>query len=626
MTAFIGTLVVIGTVALWPGSGDTGPVSPSQPTTTIGTETPVGPSIQEYQLLDGRIATVELDPPLALRGYSFFITAPEVGGERHVTVTLGDPSDLAASGTAEEEAKLSDTTTLWRADREGQPLFLSVDLGSWVVWLNVGDESNRPSDDALLQLAQQLTGSGDERGVVLDSIALPYYELHLSGSQDELVTLRIGTCFNESVPSSETVEDPRWGQVIRSEQRAAWCIGDGELEVEADGPETFVDSTVGSIDIRINDAPPTTDSSSPVVRWSKPGVGMIDAFFPDNRLLAANDRIVFVADGWGDFGNGPRTLSALSATTGEVIWQRTDLTSPSDGLFIQLLTSDLLVVNGQDRTLAAVDSVTGATIWAFNLPEGYNASGAVSSGDVMYIGAHATNEGNIEPPIAYGIDLGDGSVIWESSLAEGTDLQPVAPALSNEAVLFSSTLSHPGSAQGNMIHAVSTDDGSTLWELNLGGEQGFKFFPTLIQGDVAIVSGPTEMHGVSMIDGTSLWVVPGAQPLAQANDGRAIGWVEQGIAEFDWETGRQTMIAEVDWAQGVYRPNGGVIVGGQLVVSDGRNLLAYSLGDGLLQWTWSAPGVIVDSPIAVGEAIAVPVGNQDDDPPDQRFVTVLVAP
>ncbi|HJQ90474.1 MAG TPA: PQQ-binding-like beta-propeller repeat protein [Acidimicrobiia bacterium] len=551
-----------------------------------------------------------------------------MGGERHVTVTRGDPSDLAASETAEEEAKLSDTTTLWRADREGQPLFLSVDLGSWVVWLNVGDESNRPSDDALLQLAQQLTGTGDERGVVLDGIALPYYELHLSGSQDELVTLRIGTCFNESVPSSETVEDPRWGQVIRSAQRAAWCIADGELEVEAHGPETFVDSAVGAIDITINDAPPTTDSSSPVVRWSKPGVGMIDAFFPDNRLLAASDDMVFVADGWGDFGNGPRTLSALSATTGELVWQRNDLqTVPYDsGLFIQLLTSDRLVVNGQDRMLTAVDPTNGQTVWALDFPEGYNASGAVSSGDVMFIGAHATSEGNTAPPIAYAIQLRDGSMIWESTLGEGTDLQPIAPALSNDAVLFNSTLSHPGSAEGNMLHAVSTEDGSTLWEVDLGGEQGFKFFPTLIQGDIAIVPGPNELLGVSLIDGTTLWVVPGAQPLAQTDDGRAIGWVEQGLTGFDWETGRQTMIADVDWAQGVYRPNGGVTLGGQLVVSDGRNLLAYSLGDGQLQWTWSAPGVIVDSPIAVGEAIAVPIGNQNDDPADQRFVTVLDAP
>jgi outer membrane protein assembly factor BamB len=289
------------------------------------------------------------------------------------------------------------------------------------------------------------------------------------------------------------------------------------------------------------------------------------------------------------------------------------------------LTSDRLVVNGQDRVLAAVDPVTGETVWAFNLPEGYNASGAVASGEVMYIGAHATNEGNIEPPIAYAIDLSDGSVIWESTLTEGTDLQPIAPALSSETVLFSSTLSHPGSAKGNMIHALSTD-GSTLWDLDLGGEQGFKFFPTLIRGDIAIVSGPSGMLGVSMDDGSTLWVVPGAQPLVQTDDGRALAWVEQGIAEFEWGTGQETMLAEVDWAQGVYRPNGGLLVNDQLVVSDGRNLLGYSVGDGQLLWTWSATGVIVDSPVSVGEAIAVPIGDQNPEAAHQRSVIVLTAP
>jgi hypothetical protein len=623
LTAFIGTVTVIGVVALWPAGGDTEPVSPPHPTTTIETETPAAPAIREYRLLDGRIATIETDPPLTLQGYSFFIDtpdidAPDVGGGRHVTVAQGDPSDIAATETAEEEATLSGTTTLWRADREGQPLFLSVDLDPWVVWLNVGHENSRPSTDALLQLAQRLTGSTDERGVVLEGLALPYHELHLSGSQDELVTLRIGTCFNESVPSSETVDDPRWGQVIRSEQRAAWCIGDGELEVIVYGPKAFVDSMVAGIDVRINEATPATDT--PAVRWSTPGVGMIEAFFADNRLLAANDDTVFVADGWGDFGNDPTRLSALSATTGEINWQRTDLIPSDSGLFIQLLTSDRLVVNGQDRLLAAVDPATGETVWAFNLPEGYNASGAVSSGSVMYMGAHATSEGNIEPPIAYAIDLSDGSVMWVSTLAEGTDLQPVAPALANDTVLFNSTLSHPGSAEGNMIHAVDLDDGSLLWAQNLGGEQRFNFHPTLIRDDIAIVPGPNEALGVSLDDGTTLWVVPGAHPLVQTEDGRALGWVEQGLAEFDWETGQPTLLAEVDW---VHR---GVIVDGRLVVSDGRNLLAYSLGDGQLHWAWSAPGVIVDSPVAVGKAISVPIGDQDGDPPDQRFVIVLEAP
>lgn len=370
------------------------------------------------------------------------------------------------------------------------------------------------------------------------------------------------------------------------------------------------------------------ETTSVGVRWSTAGVGMIDAFFPDNRLLAANQQAVFVADGWGDASNDPRGVSALSVTTGDVIWHRSELgTIPSDsGVFIQLLTPDRLVVNGQDRLLAALDLTTGDTLWAFNLPEGYHASGAVSSGDLMYVGAHATSEGAIQPPIAYAVDLSDGSVVWETPLTEGTDLQPAAPALAEDSILFGTTLSHPGSAEGNMIHAVSLEDGSILWDLNLGGDQGFKFFPTLIRDQIAIVSGPTGMLGVSLNDGTIRWEVPAAQPLLQTAAGLALGQTQQGIAAFSWETGEATTLAQVDWAQDVYRPNTGLIVKGQLVVSDGRTLRAFASTGGELLWSWEAPGVIVDAPILVGEAITVPVGNQAAASPDDRHVLVLEVP
>lgn len=297
LTAFIGTLAVVGIAVLWPTGGDGGPVSPPQQTTalpqsttTIETVTPVEPSIRGYRLLDGRTATVETHAALTLKSYSFFIDTPDldppgVGGGRHVTVALGDPSDMAVTQNAAEEATLSDTTTLWRADREGQPLFLSIDLGAWVVWLNVENQANRPSDDALLQVAQQLTGTADERGVVLDGLALQYHELHLVGPEDVLVTLRIGTCFNESVPASETVEDPRWGQVIRSEQRAAWCIGDGDFEVEVYGSEAFVDSVVAGIDVSISETTPATDSTGGQRRVELPDSNMA-LTYPEDWHLA----------------------------------------------------------------------------------------------------------------------------------------------------------------------------------------------------------------------------------------------------------------------------------------------------------------------------------------------------
>lgn len=399
--------------------------------------------------------------------------------------------------------------------------------------------------------------------------------------------------------------------------------------VQLDGEAWIMDSG-GSQVIRVQKTGQIEpDAASMDVRWSISGVGMTDGFFPDNRLLAASGEMVFVADGWGGLNDDPSAVTAFDAATGELIWQRTDLREEAtfDSVFIQVLTSDRLIVNGQHRMLGALNPATGESIWTFDIPDAYNApSGAVVAEGVLYVGIHATGEGAIEPPIVYAINLDDRSVIWETVLTEGTDLQPVAPGLSENTLLLSTTLSHPGSAEGNMVHALSREDGSLLWELNLGGEQQFRFSPTLIQDDIAIVSSPNEMLAVSMDDGSTIWAVPDAQPLAQSDDGRLFGRVHQAIAEFDWETGEAAMFSEVDWNQGVYRPNGIVFVGDQMVVSDGRHLLAYSMSGGELLWTWSAPGIIVDFPVTVGEAIAVPIGDQDAASPEDRRVMVIESP
>lgn len=376
---------------------------------------------------------------------------------------------------------------------------------------------------------------------------------------------------------------------------------------------------------------PVEEESDPIdVLWSAAGVGMTDAFFSDNRLLAADEERVFVADGWGGLNETPRAaLTALSAVSGDRLWQRTDLSTVTynTGLFIQLLSAERLVVNDQEGLLAALVPATGETIWSFDLPVGYNASGAAVLGDVMYVGVHTTGEGETSPPIAYAIDLSDGSLIWQTPLGGGTDLQPIAPALSDDSVLFSTTLSHPGSAEGNLIHALNTEDGSVRWDLNLGGEQQFKFFPILVHGDRAIVPGWEETLGVSIDEGRTLWTAPSVQPLMQTGDGRALIRTNHGIAEIDWQTGRTSLLAPVDWSTGIYRPNGGLVVNDQLVISDGLTLHAYSVTSGESLWSWAAaPGTIVDNHVAVGETIVVPVGEQGGQQPDDRRVVVIDPP
>jgi outer membrane protein assembly factor BamB len=398
---------------------------------------------------------------------------------------------------------------------------------------------------------------------------------------------------------------------------------------------TSIPSVVSSTSTTINleststSTVPVEQGPNPDLLWSAAGVGMSDAFFPDNRLLAADDERVYVADGWGGLNETPSAaMTSLSAVSGDRLWKRTDLSKVTynTGLFIQLLTRDRLVVNDEEGLLSALAPATGETIWSIDFPVGYSASGAIASEDVIYIGAHATSESDTRPPVAYAIHLHDGSVIWQTTLAEGLDLQPVSPALSDGSALFSMTLSHPGSAAGNMIHILSSEDGSVQWDLDLGGEQQFKFFPTLVRGNIAIVPGWDETLGVSLDTGATVWLTRGVQPLVQTEEGRALVRTHQGIAEIDWLTGETDMLAQVDWSQVVYRPNGTLLINDQLVVSDGLNLRSYSVTDGEPLWSWAAPGIIVDNHVAVGGTIAVPVGNQFARDPDDRRVVLIDPP
>jgi outer membrane protein assembly factor BamB len=93
----------------------------------------------------------------------------------------------------------------------------------------------------------------------------------------------------------------------------------------------------------------------------------------------------------------------------------------------------------------------------------------------------------------YAIQLGDGRELWHTQLAEGTDLQWHSPPTSGDMVIFQSTLSHQGNASGNMAHAIDVHTGEIGWTVDLGGDQGFHFYPTLVSSDQAFLAGPTSV-------------------------------------------------------------------------------------------------------------------------------------
>lgn len=304
-------------------------------------------------------------------------------------------------------------------------------------------------------------------------------------------------------------------------------------------------STTTATTSPIASAVPTLDDAV----WVRRGVGMSDATLASsgNIVLADGDR-VYVADGFGSGRRPARKVSAFDSMTGELVWQRDDLTTGDsvDDVFLQALVEGLLVVNGQYDSVTAVESASGDVLWSFQLPEGYGAVRSTVAGNAVLVGTEAPREGDIRPPIIYALDLDDGSLLWESALAEGTDLQWSAPPVAEGLAFVSSTLSHPGSASGNMIHAVDVSTGEIRWVVDLGGDQGFRFYPTLTTKGL-IVSGSPDDSAIAhrVADGSEVWIQPGSVPMAVDSNGKIYAHAE-GIVELDGDHGTPTPIVGSD--------------------------------------------------------------------------------
>jgi outer membrane protein assembly factor BamB len=319
-------------------------------------------------------------------------------------------------------------------------------------------------------------------------------------------------------------------------------------------------------------------------------------------IVLADDERVYVADGFGIGTHPEYRVSAFDAMTGELVWQRDDLTTAGsvDDVFLQALIGNTLIVNGQYDSVTAVESSTGDTIWSFRLPEGYGAVRSAAVDDLLVVGTEAPREGDIRPPIVYALDLADGSLFWETSLAEGTDLQWSAPPVAEEMVFFSSTLSHPESASGNMIHALDVITGDLRWFADLGGDQGFHFYPTLISGGLVVsMSEGGSAVALRVDDGSAAWVQPNAIPMAVGPDGTIFAYAAQGVVALDPADGSATPIVNT-LAMNV---NGIVIHNNQIIVTGLSGAVGIRLPDAQEAWRIHAPESV--APAAVTSNLLV---------------------
>lgn len=240
--------VVGSTTLATPGSlpESTSTVGPESALTTTMTAGELTNS--SIDLLDGSRLEIVGPSELQLTGYFFVIEVPEIRSS-NVDLSRGvDPADAASVDEAAVlESNLGNGVRLWRADREGQPFYLSVDLGGWGAFFHVGYET-APDTEILLSFADQLQGVTSEDGVVLTNYEPAFFTTYLSDPHSEnQIHLAANQCVREVVPGAEVVEHPTGGELIRGSEYASWCDEDAEIEITAYGDEQFVKRVVSGM-------------------------------------------------------------------------------------------------------------------------------------------------------------------------------------------------------------------------------------------------------------------------------------------------------------------------------------------------------------------------------------------
>ena len=199
-------------------------------------------------LLDGSDLEIVGPAGLKLAGFLFTLESPRIGSS-NVSLSPGvDPADSSmVDQAAVLESNLGEGVRLWRADREGRPFFMTVDLGGWVALLHVGNQT-APRTEDLLSVADQLSGATGQRGVILSNYSPDVFTTYLEDPNTaNQIHLGANQCIRERVPGADVVEDPTRGELIRGPEYVSWCEQAANIEVMVYGDEQFVERVVAEL-------------------------------------------------------------------------------------------------------------------------------------------------------------------------------------------------------------------------------------------------------------------------------------------------------------------------------------------------------------------------------------------
>jgi outer membrane protein assembly factor BamB len=329
-------------------------------------------------------------------------------------------------------------------------------------------------------------------------------------------------------------------------------------------------------------SPFESDDSTPGLRrlWTAEGVGMGRFVASNGQLVVPAGDTVFAANGFGTVGQAQPVgrITALDRSTGEVRWT----TEVADSAFLQGAAEGIVIANSSGGRLVGLDDADGTVRWQISLSDlgldGYSAVRSALATPRSAIGLSANSEGDVRPPVILGIDAVTGEVAWTTALADDTDLNWGTPPVLDDATVFLSTLSHPGSAEENVAHLIAFADGSVRWTAGLGGGQGFSEASAISNGPYIHIPAFPDVVTVDHSDGRRLWEQAG-RVFVTTDDGVWTVADDGALALLEASTGN--VVREVD--SPVQQPSQLLDMGGGLVGVVSHTQFAAIDSDGAVQ-------------------------------------------
>lgn len=328
-------------------------------------------------------------------------------------------------------------------------------------------------------------------------------------------------------------------------------------------------------------APSSSPATSPVAAPKAPGAKLwsFKAAGPVVSGPVTVGNVVYAADDNPNGSPNTRSLYALDAATGDVIWAAANYAE----FYTWLATSNNLLYFGSDfHTVTALSCKNGHMAWQYTTGD-IVASAPAVSGNAVYIGS--------ADQYIYALNSATGRRIWRYKTA-GPVLS--GPAATDRAV-------YAGSSDGK-IYAIDATSGGLMW-----------FFPTgapvssqLATADGLVFAGSNNknVYGINAQSGALIWTFPTGGPI-QAGITAANGVVyvasnDKNLYAINASTGKGIW----NYLTGAGVDSGIAVAGGVVYFGSHDNrIYAVDAVTGKENWAYATGGQVVSEVSVLGRTV-----------------------